>query len=55
MFSQEIETVQTVSNSGVGGDDDADLEKVVKCPQAENSEFQNVLKIAEFATKNDQK
>ena len=30
-------------------------EKVVKCPQAENSEIYNVLKIAWFATKDDQK
>ena len=33
----------------------SELEKVVKCPQAENSEIYNVLKIAWFATKDDQK
>ena len=33
----------------------ADLEKVVNRPQAENSEFYNVLKIARFATKYEQK
>ena len=32
-----------------------DLEKVVNRPQAENSEFYNVLKIARFATKDEQK
>ena len=33
----------------------ADLEKVVDHPQAENSELYNVLKIARFATKDEQK
>ena len=33
----------------------ADLEKVVNCPQAEDSELYNVLKIAKFVTKVDQK
>ena len=33
----------------IGHDDLADLEKAVDCPQAENSEFYNVLKIATCA------
>ena len=33
----------------------ADLEKVINCPQAENSEFHNVLKITLFATKDKEK
>ena len=33
----------------------ADLEKVVKQPQAEKSELKNVLKIALFVTKDKQK
>ena len=33
----------------------ADLEKVVNHPQGENSELNNVLKIARFVTKDDQK
>ena len=32
-----------------------DLEKVANCPQAENLELYNVLKIARFATKDEQK
>ena len=32
-----------------------DLEKVVNRPQAENSKLYNVLKIARFATKDEQK
>ena len=32
-----------------------ELEKVLNCPQAANSEFYNVLKIAEFATKDKEK
>ena len=31
-----------------------DLEKVVNCPKAENSEFYNVLKIAGFAIKDEE-
>ena len=34
---------------------DPDLEKVVYRPQAENSALYNVLKIAQFATKDEQK
>ena len=33
----------------------ADLKKVVNGPQAENSEFYNILKITWYATKDDQK
>ena len=32
-----------------------ELEKVVNCPQAENSDLCNVLKIARFATKGEEK